>query len=481
MATLQLSENIFAGIQFNNAEYGTMVITSETNPTPIGEYKSYNRALAVGVAQKFNEELSAGIQLRITQDKFPQYSENSQSEYKKNFLFGSIGATYQPNYCNRRLYVGLSLMNIGSTISFVDASQQDPPPSVLRIGTRYALFKESVHHFDVGMEAERSVARITEKVETQNTFTGIFDWKKFPQDVSLHSHVSWQWNALDIGNDISFFQEMYNGVTSYGKEYGGQSVFTQGVRIGFGYKDINISCGFAGMWHATDDNFFNFRFYRLPDESYDFSLRFNNSLFTTEKFSADSHTSLKKIILTLGAGYTFRTGWASEQIIYESIYTRTKTGYSNSALYTIEAAMYFDEQSALVSSLVYSRIPVYLLYEGLPSQTSQGFSSRMEFRIESVSLFSLYRYHPIQRYIAPLFVEVGFGIQRLNSIEDSYPLYRYQTTVKTNIGAVVPLISGIVIIPKIDFNTMLARINGSSPRLGGYNQWEYGIQIGYVL
>jgi hypothetical protein len=39
----------------------------------------------------------------------------------------------------------------------------------------------------------------------------------------------------------------------------------------------------------------------------------------------------------------------------------------------------------------------------------------------------------------------------------------------------------VVVIPSLDFTTLLDRVSNGTPGLGGYNQFDIGVKVGYAV
>ncbi len=473
--TTKLDSNIYLGAEFVSWDFYLSGITIANNENGYVEnsFHSYNRTFAISFAQRFSDELGYGVQVRYTKD-------NSDPLRVEHF-WGSAGIQYIPSTFDHQLRVGFSLMNFTTSISipvtdFITGNnfvEHDPPSSYVRLGFEYDIIHNSF--FTLTLHEETS----KELIKYNSSFEALFnDWHDAPRDVDLHSGLSFAWNPIPLGKGYSLIETMYFGHLTYGPLSGSGSKFYNGINFGIGVGGVQFLAGYASMWHMTNTDIFNIFFNQMPWETFQFTIKSNASLlhFEPEK---ESPSPLNRIILSIGWGYPFRTGWYGEHIFARDPHDPSQfatSKYFNRALYQVEASFYFSERSALVTSFQYGRIPVeYNAYAVFfaPPPTHFGIA----IRIETLTLISAYRYHPISDF-QPAFIEVGFGVQRQNPIEDTSPKYFYNPLAMFNGGVLIPF-SNIMLIPKVGFSSLLGKINGSAPRLGGYNQFEFSVNAGY--
>jgi hypothetical protein len=80
----------------------------------------------------------------------------------------------------------------------------------------------------------------------------------------------------------------------------------------------------------------------------------------------------------------------------------------------------------------------------------------------------------------PLFIQGGLSLVRLNPTSDYfYPKYDYKTARLFSIGINVEVYENIVLCPFVNYNMLLSRYGSSAPRLGGFNQFDLGLKVGY--
>ncbi|MBI2427863.1 MAG: hypothetical protein HYV29_03545 [Ignavibacteriales bacterium] len=412
------------------------------------------------------------MQLRYTKDKF--------SSIHHEHFWGSGGIQYIPSTLENKLRIGFSLMNFTTPIVVQGLSYPDrtsitekySPSSAIRLGFEYDIVRHPV--FTLTVHSETSKELVKNAGNVGSSFEALFnDWHDAPRDMSLHSGLSFVWNPIPLGKNIAFIQEMYIGHLNDGPRAGNRNHFYNGINIGLEIKHVQFLAGYASTWHIVNDDVYDF-FNYMPWETFQFTMK--NVLGYTRASESSENSLAGNIILSLGWGYTQRNGWYGEHTLLNYPPEYVKTIYPNRALYSFESAFYFSQQSALTTSFHYARVPVtYKINAMFFSQSPVYWEINL--RIETLTLTSAYRYHPLEVFTDGFF-EIGFGVQRQNPIEKTNPKYNYNTIAIGNIGMLIP-VSEIVLIPKIGFSSLFARIGGSAPRLGGYNQFVFSLNFGY--
>ncbi|MEW5799852.1 MAG: hypothetical protein AB1728_12700 [Bacteroidota bacterium] len=347
------------------------------------------------------------------------------------------------------------------------------PSSYIRLGFEYDIVSNPL--FTLTLHSETSKELVKNGWNAESSFEALFnDWNDAPRDMTLHSGISFVWNPIPLGKNISFIQETYLGHLTNGPKSGSRTTFYNGINVGIAVNKIQFLAGFANMWHLVNSDAYYSFFNRMPWEIFQFTIK--SPLGYTPETESSQSVLDGNIILSLGLGYTQRIGRYTEYTMINRPPEYLKIIYPDRPLYDLESAFYFSEQSALTFSLQYARLlATYKINATLFFPPPVYFETNL--RIESLSLTSAYRYHPFAEY-ANGFFEIGFGVQRQNPIENTNPKYNYNSFVTGHIGTLVPF-SNILIIPKLGFTSLLARITGSAPRLGGYNQFEFSLNVGY--
>ncbi|MFA6597625.1 MAG: PorV/PorQ family protein [Ignavibacteriaceae bacterium] len=467
-------------LTYTDRDYGEIIKATIEDPYGYREgekFHFYERSLAAGYAMPINDQWNIGGNVRYI------WSPRSKDQYLDQFLF-SVGATYIPERFSNRLNIGFSLMNFGGTIedksdlhNIVTGNELTfsyPPPAQLNIGINALAVTNPFFdvNFLVGAKKPFAKASTPPDYESQSSFTSLFnDWKDFPRDVTGQIGVSYLWHPLDLGSGISFFQEMYLGYFSVGPKDGTNSFFTHGFDIGLKGKGVKASLGYAGRWHNNRAN--SYMNWNFPWETFQFSFSSDVSLFYKENEEIRLEAKPKSILLS--AGYAF--GSAFGKMKEQNYGAEAKIGYSMKNIWSVEADFYIDDNSAILSAFKYSRMQ--LIIEESPYYY---YPNKFDLGLETFSLESGYRYHPIEQF-HPFFVQASVGIIRLNYVlEETSPRYVYQAFDEIAVGAVLPMLdTKIILIPKLGLTTLFLDQLPYKKILGGFNQLRVGLNIGYQL
>ncbi|MFA4923663.1 MAG: PorV/PorQ family protein [Ignavibacteriaceae bacterium] len=452
--------------------------TRTTADNPDGEkFHFYERSLAAGYAMPINDHFAVGGNIRYV------WSPISDDQYLDQVLF-SLGATYTPERFSNRLNIGFSLMNFGGTveeksgISDFDSGREltssYPPPAQINIGFNALAVTNPYFDINVIIGAKKPLDKIGDSpvYEAQSSFTSLFnDWTDFPNDVTGQIGLSYLWHPLNLGSGISFFQEMYLGYFSVGPKDGANSFYTHGFNIGLKGEGMKASLGYAGRWHNNKtDSYMNWDF---PWETFQFSFSSDVSFFNKSKEETQTEGKPKSILLSSGYAYGSPFGKMKEQ----TFGNEAKISYDMKNIWSVEADFYINDNSSILSAFKYSRMDLNIDIFQDPYPTAE-----LNIGVETVSLESGYRYHPIEQF-HPFFVQASVGIIRLNYVlEKTSPRYFYQAFDELAVGVILPVLdSRVVVIPKFGLTALFMDALPNKKRLVGYNQFRFGLNVGYQL
>ena len=456
------------GISYEYWDEGEFNITSEVNPNIIEEkFHYYESSFSIGYARNFGNSLSAGIQLRYA------YSHLYQ-DTPSGFFIG-LGMLYNPDFCDKRFDLGLSIMNLGSAVEYNSLTPYgepdifyDSPPTRLNLGMNYIAIDNDYLTLPLDLSISKPFDKRDDNGEGESSFKTLFsDWSDFPDDMSLHSGISLIWKPLNLGKNFSFFQEFYFGNYSQGIKTYLLNYYTHGVNIGIEFNKYKLCMGYSGISH--DVNYLNYSYYfpwEFPYETFQFSFEVNDDLLFKRNTVVEKKPALDGIILSFGSGETVRTGvWKS---FSTGIWEHTT---ENSLSYIIEAAFYINENNALVSSLHFNSVPF---------KVTSGTYTAINSTYEDFTFFTSYRYHPLQSFHY-LFVQGGLGIFRMNPVPKSSPRYDYKTAVQLGAGLTLDLGDPVILTPDINYNLIFERATGPAPRIQGFNQFNFILKVGYKI
>lgn len=468
-----------AALTYTNWEMGEYTVTTFSNPDGYeeeGKFHFYERSLAAGYAMPINNQWTIGGNIRYV------WSPIYKSEYFDHLLF-SLGTTFTPESFSNRLNFGFSLMNFSTTVEYKvkdyfsgeELTASSPPPAQMNIGMNALAVTNPYFDINVLLEAKKPLDKIgypATSGEAQSSFKSLFnDWSDFPNDVTGQLGLSYNWHPLLLGDGISFFQEMYLGYFSVGPKDLMNSCLTHGFNIGLKGKGVKASLGYAGRWHNyRADSYLRWEF---PWETFQFSFSSDMNLFYTKNEEASPDVKPKNIIVSLGGSFGSPVGKMKEHIYGDD----GKISRTMKGIWSIEADFYMDDNSAILSAIKYSRMQLNIDLYQYPYPTWE-----IKMGLETFSLESGYRYHPIEMF-HPFFVQASVGLIRLNYVlEKTTPRYHYQAFDELAVGVVLPLMdTKLVIIPKLGLTTLFLDELPNSKRLEGNNLFQLGLNVGYQL
>lgn len=468
-----------AGIEYTYMDFGEVYTASgKSSDLIIKTFPSYERSLALGYALRLNDNLSIGALARYA------WRPNLDQDNIDHFMF-SAGILYIPDYFEKRLSFGLSLINMGSSIEYTynysdfngkifTTTYSGSLPSQLNLGVEAQAVKNNFFELNLSLSAMKPIVNRNDKPDNsaQSSFKALFtDWDDFPEDITAQVGLEFSLHPVYLGYGISFIQEMYLGYFSSGPKEYIRNYFTHGFNIGLEARGIIATVGYAGRWHNNYD--FSLDQLYLPWESFQFSLSAGLDFLRKEAETQPVKNIPRNIIVT--AGYAFGLPFGKMDGVE---YNGLNISYSNNNNWTVGADFYINNNSALITSFSYSCMKENIKAQK-PSDIFPPFL--IDWDIETVSLESGYRYHPLEVFY-PLFIQASLGIIRLNPVVTTFPRYYYKAFDRISVGALFPLESTqIVIMPKIGIKTILMEIFPETISLHGFNQFEFSLNVGYSL
>lgn len=119
---------------------------------PLGTFRSYEIAFTASYGTRIDEDLAFGVGLRLIHSSLSQVATGrEQGSGTATSVAGDIGLLYRPSKLTipftdkdigDRLALGISITNMGPSISYIDEDQSDPLPTALRIGFAYDIVHE---------------------------------------------------------------------------------------------------------------------------------------------------------------------------------------------------------------------------------------------------------------------------------------------------------------------------------------------------
>lgn len=480
-ASMKLGKYGNIGVEYTNYDWGEYEVATIEHPDGTGQiFKPYERSFALGYAINISKEVAVGAELRYAwQDLEPNIT------FDNNILF-SAGVSYRPEIFSDRINFGLSLVNFGSQINYHSGgisnsglvierqSGSSPLPSMLNIGLEGLAVTNNFFDLGLSLGAAKPLVKMDGVISSQSSFKSLFnDWGDFPRDASAQIGLGFLWRPINIGAGISYIQEMYAGYYTRGPYESYTDYFTHGFKVGLDVCGTKATIGYAGIWHSHNV-VPSYLSYKFPLETFQFSLSTDMNLFRKKKEEAIPQNRLNKTILSFGYSFGLVTGRMKEMSV---VIDEEKLSSDNNNDWQLEADFYMNEKSALFSAFTYSHMTQTFGYRF--SDKTPYYNIDME--METVSLESGYRYHPINSF-KPFFVQASLGIIRMNPILATNPRYFYYSFDRIAAGCLITAEgTGIVLMPKIGLRTIFTDFYFSSSSLSGNNQIEFSLNLGYAL
>jgi len=469
------------GVEYTDMDYGEYELYQPKER--IIKYHPYEKSLAIAYANRIGKEFSVGAEVRFAWEK----TFDNNNVYFEPLI--SAGVMYQPEVLKNRLNLGFSLTDFGSAVnSYEELYWYDngengtekisyAAPANFNLGL--SILPVTNSFFDLDFEA--SISKRLEKGggftdgSAQSSYASLFNsWKYFPNDAASSLGLGYIFHPIYLGSDISFIQEMYLGYKSIAPKYTTANIFYHGFNMGLEIKGIKVMAGYTGTWH--NHSFIGQYNSRLPNENFEFTLSSDLKIFGRQKAYASYNSPLNILIST---GYSFGNVLGSAK---GAKFDFGETKFDNNNNWQVSADFYIDENSAITTSLIYGRLKEkdYIQYYYGGHLYGYGYNND----VETFSLESGYRYHPLRNF-HPLFVQGAIGVMRLNPVTKTYYYnrpseYFYKPYGRISVGGIIPLwMERIVVIPKISLRTLLMETFWYNKILYGYNQIEYGINVGY--
>ncbi len=220
----ELDGSVTASITYMN--FGEFVRTGETDPTPLGTFRSFDAALTLGYATKIHEDWGLGFNFRLIHSRLSDVSVGQEKgKGVATSVSFDIGAMWRPKTLylpftdidiGNQLSIGMNLSNLGPKIYYIDKAQADPIPTNFRLGFAYRIFSDEF-----------------------NSLTYTLDFSKLLVSRDSTGSKEFYEALFTAWGDKPFKEELRDIVTSMGLEYwyGTPGEFLFALRSGFFYED----------------------------------------------------------------------------------------------------------------------------------------------------------------------------------------------------------------------------------------------------
>jgi hypothetical protein len=187
----------------------------------LGTFKSYEIAFTASYGTKLDEDFGIGVGLRLIHSSLSQVATaREQGVGAATAVAGDIGILYRPSKLvlpfsdtdiGDRLALGLSITNMGPSVSYIDEDQSDPLPTALRIGFAYDLVHEKYNTLTWTTDVTKLlVSRSADTRKADPFYEAIFNSWDTPGNVfntfTLGTGIEYWYSQL-VGLRFGFFHE----------------------------------------------------------------------------------------------------------------------------------------------------------------------------------------------------------------------------------------------------------------------------------
>lgn len=448
------------GLEFMYLELGNYS-RSSIDPTVLQTFHGYEWALALSYATDLNRDLAVGATIRNAYSHLAPFGVEmgSNSGAANEFLF-SAGLFYHMKDWNDRFTAGFSLTDFGAPVDYGDLSQSDPAPAFMRVGVSVAPIVTQYQKLTLAFEGSRQIADRYADYSAKSSFAALFSSLKFwPHDITGHAAAMYEFPGLSLDNGLAISEKMVVGV--FDEYYSGAfNYLTSSFELGIEFYDFQLLFSVASVWdhiRPAGNPLLSWG-KTIPEEALTLGLSYKP--FGSGRLD---RVEGEKMVVLCGVGLSDPIGRYGDQIA------------GNGSAFSVECAKYTSDETAIVLSLGYQANGVAgFLKKFDPDGSWRRWQASMVYRYEPTDLLPV----PCYIQIGPTFSRISYSTKVDLSLR---PSYSYNCGFV--MGAGVPIDLGLLlVVPSVDFVSMLlAQSSGPAPRLGGYNQWIFGIKSGVKL
>ncbi|MBL0175320.1 MAG: hypothetical protein IPP94_08675 [Ignavibacteria bacterium] len=451
------------GAEYINEVFPETEVRDEANNL-LGRYTPLFRSAALGYARPLSNTLQAGVSLR--------YSSWTDNYITAKFLSFSAGLRWTPLLLERKLHVGLSLLDMGDAVTTEIAGKPDeksPQPSAIRLEAGYPAVDDGAMRVPlmIGLskplvgygEREQGGRMVTDYSQPWSSFSALLnDWHDAPRDITVHTGVGFEWNRISLGRGFALTQRIATGNHTAGPKAWLFNVFTLSAEAALSYRGITAVAGLATEWqHLPKDRWYLPQ--DVPREMFQFALRVPAAMLGVRVPEAEAPVATRRIILSAGAAYTLH-------LRQSYILDQDKGAGVDLAA---ESAFYTSDRSALVMTLLRNQETVDISRNLSPIPNTYELT-RWKYRAQ-------YRWHPAEAQPS-LFVQGGAGIVQKRIEIFDHGFRSILPELLAGIGAVLPF-ETVVVQPYAEFSVCLEQ-DGYSGIVHGYSDAGIGVKVGYV-
>ncbi|MDZ7373792.1 MAG: type IX secretion system outer membrane channel protein PorV [candidate division KSB1 bacterium] len=147
------------GINVTYLNMGKQYITGEESPDILGEFTSFDFAVALTYGTLVSKNTAVGVGLRyIRSNLSPVGAGAERGEGKANAFAVDLAFLYRAPWLEG-FRIGANLSNMGPKITYIDAAQADPLPTNLKLGLSYDLVNSQYNRLTLAADANKLLVR----------------------------------------------------------------------------------------------------------------------------------------------------------------------------------------------------------------------------------------------------------------------------------------------------------------------------------
>lgn len=236
---------------------GEFIVTGEEGPEEKGRFKSFEYAVTAGYSTKAFSDLGIGVNLRFIHSSLsPIGTAAEQGTGVASTFSVDLATMWRPEKMDmgflgewgNRFSLGANLSNLGPKITYIDAAQADPLPTMLRVGFGYKFLSDEYNSLTAMLDFSRLLVKRNED-GTSESLPGslISAWEDNGlKKVIISTGLEYWYGAPRlIALRIGYFYENPN--------FGNREFLTFGAGIRYDIYGFDFSYISAGQDHPLSD------------------------------------------------------------------------------------------------------------------------------------------------------------------------------------------------------------------------------------
>jgi hypothetical protein len=237
------------GASITYLNLGEFIVTGEEGPQEKGRFKAYEYAVTAGYSTKAFSDLGIGVNLRFIHSALSPLGAGAEQGTGIASTFSvDLATMWRPTFWESRLSLGANLSNLGPKITYIDAAQADPLPTMLRVGAGFRILGDEYN----SMTASLDFSRLLVYRDSTGASDGLPEsivtaWKDNGlQKVIIGTGIEYWYGAPRlIALRIGYFYENPN--------FGNRKFLTFGAGIRYDIYGFDFSYISAGSDHPLSD------------------------------------------------------------------------------------------------------------------------------------------------------------------------------------------------------------------------------------